>query len=195
MNHQPITFSLLTAGALALAAFATPSATAQTTDGPPTSQPSATQDGHTHQGLGFGDTPPDLDDGASAHYGNPFSIEGAPISLADAIATCSNTGEVCKVEGTIDSVCQVRGCWFTLSAPDVDPIVRIRMQDYAFFVPRNAIGATVVLEGTLERTVIPQDLAQHFADDEANAGTAPAREVAGPEDTFQFMISGAQIQR
>jgi hypothetical protein len=87
----------------------------------------------------------------------------------------------------------VRGCWFTLAAPDVDRTVRVRMQDYGFFVGRNTAGARVVLEGLLTSEELPQELAQHFADDEAAAGTAPARQVDGPEPTYQFMIAGARV--
>lgn len=150
----------------------------------------ARDDGHGH-GAAAG--VPDNQTASTQHYGAPFTSDEAPISLAQALQTCVNTGTSCKVEGTIERVCQVRGCWFTLAAPDVDRTVRVRMVDYGFFVARNTAGAHVVLEGTLNAEEIPQDLAQHFADDEAAAGTAEARQVAGPEQTFQFMITGAQV--
>jgi hypothetical protein len=136
-----------------------------------------------------------LADGASGHYGAPFSSAAPPIALTDALTQCADTGTPCKVEGVIERVCQARGCWFTLSAPNVAPTVRVRMLNYGFLVPRNTSGATAILEGTLARTTIPQEMAQHYADDEAAAGTAPARQVAGPEDTFEFTITGATITR
>ncbi len=154
------------------------------------SQPTAATDGHDdHDENG---RPGPLAPGETGHYGAPFAIEGEARSLSDAIANCSGTGTACKVSGTVDSVCQVSGCWFTIAAPDVESTVRIRMVDYGFFVPQNAAGATVTFEGTLELLEIPEDVAQHYADDEAAAG-GEARVVDGPELTYQFMITGAEM--
>lgn len=161
----------------------------------PTSMPGdeAGHDEEDDHGDHGGGTPGNQPDGSTMHYGAPFEIDGDPITLTEAIATCADTGDACKVTGTVDRVCQARGCWFTLSDPAVEQVVRIRMQDYGFFVPRNAMGMTVVFEGTLERQEVPQDVAQHYADDEAAATGQPARQVTGPEDAWQFMISGAEI--
>lgn len=154
------------------------------------SQPTAATDGHDdHDENG---RPGPLAPGETGHYGAPFAIEGEARSLSDAIANCSGTETACKVSGTVDSVCQVSGCWFTIAAPDVESTVRIRMVDYGFFVPQNATGATVTFEGTLELLEIPEDVAQHYADDEAAAG-GEARVVDGPELTYQFMITGAEM--
>lgn len=171
----------------------------------PTSMPS---DGHDHDhdhdhdhgdaephADGVGGTPPNMGDAETRHYGAPFASDADPITLGAALESCADTGEACKVTATVERVCQARGCWFTLTAPDVDPTVRVRMVDYAFFVPRNAVGATAVFEGTLQRTQISQEQAQHYADDEAAAGTAPPRTVTGPEDTYQFMITGVEMTR
>lgn len=135
------------------------------------------------------------DEQGSAHFGAPFAIDGEPMALRAALDNCAGTGEPCKVEGTIDRVCQARGCWFTMAGANVPETVRIRMVDYGFFVPRDAMGQHVVFEGTLEREEIDQATAQHYADDEAAAGTAPPRVVEGPEMTYQFMITGARIDR
>lgn len=158
----------------------------------PTSQPTETDDHDGHGTSEQGGRPGPLAPGETGHYGAPFAIEGDPISLTDAIAGCTGTGEPCKVTGTIDRVCQNSGCWFTLGDPGVEATVRIRMVDYGFFVPRNAMGASVVFEGTLELEEIPVEMAQHYADDEAAAG-GEARVVDGPELTYKFMITGAEV--
>lgn len=164
---------------------------------PSTDQVAHEDDDHDHDEPTSQPTsmPTEGDEEADNTFGGEFTIDGDPISLADAIDTCANTGELCKVEGTIDRVCQARGCWFTLTAPDVEQVVRVRMQDYAFFVPRDAMGEHVVFEGTLSREEIDQETAQHYADDEAAANGTEARVVTGPEDTYQFMITVAQIDR
>lgn len=136
--------------------------------------------------------PGPLAPGESGHYGAPFTIEGEAMALSAALESCPGSGEPCLVAGTVDRVCQVSGCWFTVAAPDVEATVRIRMQDYGFFVPRNTVGASVTFQGLLELEEIPQEEAQHYADDEAAAG-GERRVVDGPELTYEFMITGAEV--
>ena len=52
-----------------------------------------------------------------------------------------------------------------------------------------------MLEGTLERTTIEQDVAQHYADDEAKATGKPAPKIEGPQDTYQFVATAVQITK
>lgn len=163
-----------------------PGATAQAeADQEPRSQPTDEEDSGDRR-------PGPLAPGETGHYGAPFSIQTDALALDEALRTCAGTGEACLVAGTVDRVCQVSGCWFTVAAPGVQATVRIRMQDYGFFVPRNALGADVTFEGTLELEETPQEEAQHYADDEAAAGGQP-RVVDGPELTYEFMITGAEL--
>ena len=167
-----------------------PSAIAEADE--PTSQPTEQAEAED-EGLDDNGRPGPLAPGQIGHYGAAFAIEGEPIVLSSAIADCAGTGTACKVTGTVDRVCQSSGCWFTIAAADVESTVRIRMVDYGFFVPRNAMGAGVIFEGTLELLEVPEDVAQHYADDEAAANGADARVVDGPELTYQFMITGAEM--
>lgn len=135
----------------------------------------------------------DLAPGEQRHFGAPFVLESEPIALAAALEQSKDSEGPYKVEATVEKVCQVKGCWFTLAADGVEVPIRVRMKDYAFFVSKNAAGAKAVLEGTLVRKTIDQKLAQHFADDEAKAGGKPARQVTGDEETFEFMASGIEL--
>ncbi len=135
----------------------------------------------------------DLEPGEQRHFGAPFTLEAEPIQLAAALEQSKDSEGPYKIEATVEKVCQVKGCWFTLAADGVEVPIRVRMKDYAFFVSKNAAGATAVLEGTLVRKVIDQKTAQHFADDEAKAGDKPARQVTADEETFEFMASGIEL--
>ena len=136
---------------------------------------------------------PSSQPGAANHFGAPFNSDAEPIELAAALETCAGTGNACKVTGVIERVCQTRGCWFTLTEEGVEETIRVRMQDYAFFVPRDAMGKRVIFEGVVTREEVSIETAQHYADDEAAAGTAPARQVTEPEQTYAIMITGAEI--
>lgn len=137
----------------------------------------------------------DLKPGETGNYGADFSIDGAPITLADALSKVRAGDETpyYKVSGKIEQVCQKKGCWFTLTGEGVDEPVRVRMKDYGFFVPRNSSGAAVVVEGTLEQRTIPQAEAQHYAEDAAVGSGQPAAQVHEAQTVWEMTIVAAQV--
>ena len=147
--------------------------------------------------LGVGATPDDLPAGTSAQYGALFLASTEPVPLGKAIEVAQTKGAPAKmrVAASIEKVCMKKGCWFTLNAPEVAIPVRVQMKDYAFFVPRNTAGADAILEGTFKRREIPQDEAQHYADDEAAGTGAPARTIVGPQEAWQFTADAVRITR
>lgn len=52
-----------------------------------------------------------------------------------------------KVKGTVNKVCEKKGCWMTLAQTDGEGIM-IRFKDYKFFMPNDIVGKGVVLQGT-----------------------------------------------
>lgn len=137
----------------------------------------------------------DLEPGQTGNYGADFTIEDAPITLAEALSK-ANAGDETpyyKVSAKIEQVCQKKGCWFTLSADGVNEPVRVRMKDYGFFVPRNSSGAQAVVEGTLEKRTIPQAEAQHYAEDAAVGSGQPAAEVREAQTVWEMTIVAAQV--
>jgi hypothetical protein len=140
----------------------------------------------------------DMEPGETRHFGAPFAIEADPVDLAEVLTAALevedySSDEPVKVSARVNQVCQNKGCWFTLSTDAVDIPVRVRMLDYAFFVSRNTDGAEAIIEGTLARTTISQDLAQHFADDVAEATGEEAEVVEGEQDTFEFTATGISL--
>jgi len=161
-------------------------------------QPAATDDSEAE-----GEQPElaeDLEPGASRHFGAPFTIEEDPVDLATVLAEISDDEDFesntpLKVSANIYQVCQQKGCWFTLATDEVDLPVRVRMKDYGFFIARNTEGAAAVVEGTLARTTISQEMAQHYADDVAqNTGEEP-EVIDGEQDTFEFTSTGIYISQ
>lgn len=141
----------------------------------------------------------DLEPGKSGHYGAPFSLEDDPVALADAIADLDAAVEQegddarlddLKISGRIEHVCQSKGCWFTLEADDLDLTVRIRMEDYAFFVPRNASGADAVIEGSLQRVTVNEKMARHLAEDQ---GIEDVDSIEGDEENYLIMARGIAL--
>lgn len=145
--------------------------------------------------LGLGETPEDITPGASHTYGSQPTIIEPPIALASAIEKAEASEGPYKIEAVVDQVCQKKGCWFTLNATDVTIPIRVKMKNYAFFIPKNAMGSKAVLEGTFKKTQISQDTAQHYADDAAEGTGEPAKKVDGPQDTYMFMASSVYLTK
>lgn len=88
-----------------------------------------------------------------------------------------------KVKGTVLDACAEKGCWMVMKIDDTNT-VRVRMQDYAFFVPIAIIGKTVVAEGEAEMSVLSVKEQKHFAEDakksqeEIDAITMPKKEIS-----------------
>lgn len=139
--------------------------------------------------------PEHLAPGEKKHFGAPFSNDDEPISLASALAKMSEAEGPYKVEAKVETVCKKKGCWFTLAADGVEVPIRVRMKDYAFFISRNTDGAQVVLEGTLKKVVVPQEMAQHFADDEVEGTGKKAEQIEGDQETYEFMATGVEISQ
>lgn len=139
--------------------------------------------------------PPDLESGETGTYGGTFSLPEPALSIAEALEQCADTGELCRVQGQISTVCQNRGCWFTIDSDATEYTIRVRMQDYAFFVPKNTGGGEVELEGRLTRRLVPVEEVQHYAEDAArNAGEdATIPEITEPEVTWEFMATVIRI--
>lgn len=157
-------------------------------------------DGQPEAGDEEPDLADDLEPGETGHYGEPFTIEDAPVELSEALAHVEDSEEgetspTVKVESRIERVCQKKGCWFTLQAEDVDRPVRVRMKDYGFFVPRNTGDATAVVEGTVEPRTIDEDLARHYAEDVADQTGEEPEEIDGPVQTYRFIATGISIQQ
>lgn len=150
-----------------------------------------------------GDIPDEADDlepGETAHYGEDFTIDDDPITLGEAVAMVEDAeldeeSETIKVETDIERVCQNRGCWFTLADDEIDTTVRVRMQDYGFLVARNTEDAEAVVEGTIRRTEVEEELAQHYAEDVAEETGEDPEEIEGPQEEYKFVATGVSMTR
>jgi hypothetical protein len=76
-------------------------------------------------------------------FGKPLA--GLPaVRLADVLANPQN-GKKVRLEGTIEKVCQNKGCWITLR--QAEQRVHVTFEGYSFFLPKDSAAKAVVLEG------------------------------------------------
>ena len=124
-------------------------------------------------------------------FGEKIVPEGA-ISTTELVRQMAGKEQMkAKVEGKVASVCQAKGCWAKIVLPD-GKSMRVTFKNYAFFVPKDAAGKTMVLEGLASMKTVPVAELQHYAKD-AGASAAEIAKITAPERTMTFEASGVVI--
>lgn len=95
-----------------------------------------------------------------------------------------------KVVGTVETVCQMKGCWMTIVSQDEStPTMTVKFKDYGFFVPKDISGKKVIMKGQAYKEVTPVDELRHFAED-AGKSKEEIAAITKPKEEFKFMASG-----
>ncbi len=128
-------------------------------------------------------------------YGAPIT-PAAPMTLAQLVDKADTLGEkrVC-VRADIQTVCQTRGCWMTLSDGDHSVRVRFTASDNCkegYFVPRNADGHKTFLVGKVMCTEISEADARHYAGDVGKSKEEIAK-IVGPQKEVTLLAEGVLI--
>lgn len=97
-----------------------------------------------------------------------------------------------KVTGTVESVCQVKGCWMKVNL-DNGETMRVMFKDYAFFVPKDITGKTVVFEGEAKKTTVPVEHLKHYAQDAGQSKEEIAK-ITEPKDELTFIADGVIVK-
>jgi hypothetical protein len=119
-------------------------------------------------------------------YGSPRALTAAPLTLDQATAE-ANVGRTLAVEAPAAEVCQNKGCWMVLT--EGVRSIRVTFKDYAFFVPKDIAGKTVVVEGVLSRRLLSADEAKHY-DEESGSG---ATTTPGPREEWSLVATSVVV--
>jgi len=79
-------------------------------------------------------------------FGKP--LEGLPLASLSEVLAKPEAGKLVRLQGTIEKVCQNKGCWLTVKQGS--QAVHVTFEGYSFFVPKDASGRAVVLEGKVK---------------------------------------------
>ncbi|SOE19592.1 protein of unknown function [Spirosomataceae bacterium TFI 002] len=96
-----------------------------------------------------------------------------------------------KVEGVVESVCQVKGCWMTVKL-DNGESMRVTFKDYGFFVPKDISGKKIIFEGEASVKTTPVDELQHYAKDAGKSAEEVAK-IKDPKKELTFVADGVLV--
>ncbi len=97
-----------------------------------------------------------------------------------------------KLTGTVESVCQKKGCWMNMAIGE-NQSMKVRFKDYAFFVPKDATGKTVFIEGVAFKDTTSIAELKHYAED-AGQSKEEIEKITQPEININFEAKGVIIK-
>lgn len=128
-----------------------------------------------------------------SYHGKKISEKGAIPATQLAMKMGEKEKMPAKVEGTVESVCQMKGCWMKVKTGD-GQVMRVSFKDYGFFVPKDIVGKTVVMEGIAETTTTPVSELRHYAQD-AGKSKEEVERITEPEKALTFVADGVIVKK
>jgi len=127
-----------------------------------------------------------------AYFGDSINPDGA--IAASELKSKLGTQAIlnCKVEGVVESVCQKKGCWTEVMLNDSET-VHVTFKDYAFFVPKDAAGKKIIMEGVVKYDTTDVAMLKHLASD-AGEPQSEIDKITEPEFEMVFEASGVIIK-
>lgn len=127
------------------------------------------------------------------YFGDSITQDGAIPSTELAAKMQGQDSLKVKLTGTITEVCQKKGCWMTMNIGN-DKTMQVKFKDYAFFVPKDASGKTVFLEGVAFTDTTSVAELQHYAEDGGKSKEEIAK-ITEPEINISFEASGVILKK
>ncbi len=95
------------------------------------------------------------------------------------------------LSGTVNEVCQAKGCWMTLEAGNGQEMM-VQFADYGFFVPKDISGREVTVHGVAYYQITPVEELRHLAED---GGDSPEEIAAILESKreLRFLADGVRM--
>ncbi|MBC3785593.1 DUF4920 domain-containing protein [Spirosoma utsteinense] len=129
---------------------------------------------------------------SASYHGKKISDKGALPATQLAAKMDGKDKMPAKVEGTVESVCKMKGCWMNVKTGD-GQVMRVSFKDYGFFVPKDIVGKTVVMEGVAETTTTPISELRHYAQD-AGKSKEEIEKITEPEKALTFVADGVVVK-
>lgn len=126
------------------------------------------------------------------HFGKNIDDKNAIVATNLIKELGDKESAIVKVEGEVVDVCQMKGCWMTIKL-DNGETMRVKFKDYAFFVPKNIQGRTVVFEGEAKIKTTPVAELRHYAYD-AGKSKEEIEKIKEPKKELTFLADGVLLK-
>jgi hypothetical protein len=105
----------------------------------------------------------------------------------------AKTPQKVKLSAAVTGVCEKKGCWMGVDNGTADAMM-VHFKDYAFFVPRDIKGRTVIMEGMImpDTTTVAQ--LRHYAEDAGKSKEEIAK-ITEPKIELTFMADGVIVKK
>ena len=130
-----------------------------------------------------------------ASFGDSITAENAisKENLLDKYQSM-NEGDTVKLKfiSNINDVCQKKGCWMNVDLGKNEQAF-IKFKDYGFFMPLNAKGEEVIVNGKAFLAIESVAEQKHYAKD-AGKSQAAIDSITTPIKTYSFLADGVLIK-
>jgi hypothetical protein len=137
----------------------------------------------------------DNSDISYASFGDSITAENAisKENLLDQYQTMKE-GDTIKIKfsSKINDVCQKKGCWMNVDLGKNEQAF-VKFKDYGFFMPLNAKGEEVIVNGKAFLAIESVDEQKHYAKD-AGKSQAAIDSITTPIKTYSFLADGVLIK-
>jgi len=91
----------------------------------------------------------------------------------------------------VTAVCPKKGCWVTLeNTQNVE--VFVKMKDYAFFLPQNIAGKTILLDAKVTKQETSVKELRHYAEDAGKSKEEIAK-ITKPKVEIRVLANGIKV--
>jgi len=139
----------------------------------------------------------------TAAFALPATLKiGSPLTLKDPVAVGkvaaapeTYVGKTVQVKGKVTEVCQMMGCWMSLSDAETGKLLRVKVNDGDMVFPKEAVGKMAVAEGKLVKIELTREQAveqaKHEAEEQGRKFSPGS--VKGGITIYQIQGTGALI--
>lgn len=95
------------------------------------------------------------------------------------------------VKGKATAVCAKKGCWITLENTQKLNVF-VKMKDYAFFLPQNIVGKTILLDTKATKKITSVEELRHYAED-AKKSKQEIAKITQPKIEIRLLANGIKV--
>ncbi|MEI6311672.1 MAG: DUF4920 domain-containing protein [Bacteroidota bacterium] len=126
-------------------------------------------------------------------YGAPITKDNA-VTYVDFLKTYKAVApQKTKITAKVNGVCEKKGCWMSIDNGSKDGMM-VHFKDYAFFVPRDIAGKTVIMEGVIQPDTTTVAELRHYAEDAGKTKEEIAK-ITEPKIELTFLADGVLINK